>query len=138
MSTRACVHFMINGSAEAKIYRHSDGYPEGLGQDLLNFFRELKDNVRDNRLNDPTYLAAKWVVDNATAYRKYAFGEPHDLNFLGIGIVVEDPADIQYRYEVLCDDLDNEGFPKVMVYDIYHDTALTLGQCLNDKVLTSG
>ena len=138
MSTRACVHFMQNGGAEAKIYRHSDGYPEGLGQDLLGFLQELKDNVRDNRFNDAGYLAAKWVVCDATMNRHYANGETHDLNFLGVGVVAEDPTDIEYRYEVLCGDLDANGLPKVMMYDIYTGVTLTLGQYLNDKVLTQG
>lgn len=39
MSTRAVVNF-CDGSKKhirAKIYRHSDGYPEGLGKDLKEF-----------------------------------------------------------------------------------------------------
>jgi len=138
MSTRACVHFMQGGKAEAKIYRHSDGYPEGLGQDLVGFLQELKDNVTDNRFTDAGYLAAKWVVRDAIENRQYANGEPHNLNFLGVGIVAEDPTDIQYRYEVLCDDFGANGLPKVMVYDIYTGVTLNLGKDLNDGVLTSG
>jgi hypothetical protein len=75
--------------------------------------------------------------------RQYSNGESHDLNFLGVGIVAEDPTDIDYRYEVLCDDFDVNGLPKVMMYDIHNlkidalmGVTLTLGQCLNDKVLT--
>ena len=138
MSTRACVHFMQNGEAEAKIYRHSDGYPEGLGQDLLEFLQELKTNVTDNRFTDAGYLAAKWVVRDATMNREYANGESHDLNFLGVGVVSQDPTDIEYRYEVLCDDFDTAGLPKVMMYDLYMGETLNLGKCLNDGVLTSG
>ena len=137
MSTRACVHFMQNGEAEAKIYRHSDGYPEGLGQDLLVFLNELKDNVRDNRFNEAGYLAAKWVVRDAMENRQYANGEPHNLNFLGVGVVSQDPTDIEYRYEVLCGDFDANGLPKVMMYDLYGESDVT-GKCLNDMVLTSG
>ena len=137
MSTRACVHFMQNGEAEAKIYRHSDGYPEGLGQDLLGFLQELKTNVTDNRFTDAGYLAAKWVVRDATMNRRYANGEDHDLNFLGVGVVSADPADCEYRYEVMCDDFDADGLPKVMVYDLYGESDVT-GKCLNDMVLTSG
>ena len=137
MSTRACVHFMQYGEAEARIYRHSDGYPEGLGQDLLDFLRELKANVRDNRFDDAGYLAAKCVVRDATMNRRYANGEAHDLNFLGVGVVSADPADCEYRYEVMCDDFDADGLPKVMVYDLYGESDVT-GKCLNDMVLTSG
>ena len=138
MSTRACVHFIQNGGAEAKIYRHSDGYPEGLGQDLVGFLQELKDNVTDNRFTDAGYLAAKWVVRDATMNREYANGEPHDLNFLGVGVVSQDPTDIEYRYEVLCDDFDTDGLPKIMMYDLSMGETLNLGKCLNDGVLTSG
>ena len=137
MSTRACVHFMQNGGAEAKIYRHSDGYPEGLGQDLLGFLQELKTNVTDNRFTDAGYLAAKWVVRDAMENRQYANGEPHNLNFLGVGIVSQDPTDIEYRYEVLCNDFDANDLPKVMVYDLNGESDVT-GKCLNDMVLTSG
>jgi len=129
---------MQGGESEAKIYRHSDGYPEGLGQDLLEFLRELKNNVLDNRFDDAGYLAAKWVVRDATMNRRYTNGEPHDLNFLGVGVVAADPGDIEYRYEVFCGDFDDDGLPKVMVYDIYTGVTLNLGQCLNDGVLTSG
>ena len=137
MSTRACVHFMQNGEAEAKIYRPSDGYPEGLGQDLLGFLQELKTNVTDNRFTDAGYLAAKWVVRDAMENRQYANGEPHNLNFLGVGVVSQDPTDIEYRYEVLCGDFDANGLPKVMMYDLYGESDVT-GKCLNDMVLTSG
>jgi len=136
MSTRAIVHFMQNGEIEARIYRHSDGYPEGLGQDLVAFLQELKDNVRDNRFNDAGYLAAKWVVRDATYNRQYANGEPHDLNFLGVGVVSADPGDIEYRYEVMGDDYDANGLPKVMVYDVYDESVE--GKCVNDMVLTLG
>ena len=136
MSTRACVHFMQNGGAEAKIYRHSDGYPEGLGQDLLGFLQELKTNVTDNRFTDAGYLAAKWVVRDAMENRQYANGEPHNLNFLGVGIVAKDPTDIEYRYEVLCDEFNGEGMPKVIMYDLYNGQILNSGQWLNDVVLT--
>lgn len=137
MSTRAIVHFMQFGEAEARIYRHSDGYPEGLGQDLVAFLQELKDNVRDNRFNDAGYLAAKWVVRDATMNRQYANGEPHDLNFLGVGVVSADPGDIEYRYEVMCDDYDANGLPKVMVYDLYGESDVE-AKCINDMVLTLG
>ena len=136
MSTRAIVHFMQNGEIEARIYRHSDGYPEGLGQDLVAFLQELKDNVRDNRFNDAGYLAAKWVVRDATYNRQYANGEPHDLNFLGVGVVSADPGDIEYRYEGMGDDYDANGLPKVMVYDVYDESVE--GKCVNDMVLTLG
>lgn len=103
MSTRATIHFCEKGSNKpiAIIYRHSDGYPAGLGQDLKEFFRKVKAEVKDNRFNDPAYLAAKWVVWDAEGRCK-ALEHTHQLDFLGVGIVMEDPSDIEYRYRVIC------------------------------------
>ncbi len=121
MSTRATVHFKDSKTAKptAIIYRHSDGYPEGLGKDLEAFIEELRKNVPDNRLNDPSYLAAKWVVWDVLQGQKHAaefadrmkghptFGSAakpqHPLDFLSIGIMDSDPSDIEHRYIVICD-----------------------------------
>jgi len=61
MSTQATVHFQENGKTEAIIYRHTDGYPEGLGEDLQTFLNEVN-KLKDKRFDDPSYLAAKFVV----------------------------------------------------------------------------
>lgn len=115
MSTRATVWFHDKGkeTPEAIIYRHSDGYPEGLGQDLKRFIREIDNNLKDKRFDDPSYLAAKWVVWDAMLhaalkaeyFKKYPdfSGQPHPLNFLSVGICKKDPGDIEYRYHVICD-----------------------------------
>lgn len=97
MSTRATIHFCYPGSKEpeAIVYRHSDGYPEGLGEDLKRFVAEVRKQTSDTRFDDPSYLAAKWVVFDA--------GENGRLNFLGVGICLADPGDIEYRYTVTCD-----------------------------------
>lgn len=101
MSTRATVHFVrAEGyKPDAIIYRHSDGYPSGLGRDLGKFLQEVKGNVRDNRFDDSSYLAAKFVVWQA---RQYTGDNSHFLDFLSIGILAEDPGDIEYRYVVVC------------------------------------
>lgn len=105
MSTRATIHFTYakGQKPEAIIYRHSDGYPEGLGEDLHSFIEEVKKNVQDTRFTDPSYLAAKWVVWDASRHTEYANGPKHPLNFLGVGVVQEDPGDIEFRYTVICD-----------------------------------
>lgn len=114
MSTRATVHFH-HGKAEqtepptAIVYRHSDGYPEGLGADLQRFFTAVQAHTQDTRFNDPAYLAAKFVVWQAGEYThpdvdKY-------LAFLGVGVVLEDPSDIQFRYHVYC----SGSVPEVVV-----------------------
>lgn len=105
MSTRATIHFCNPESQKptAIIYRHGDGYPDGLGKDLKAFIAEVRANVPDNRFNDPAYLAAKWVVWDAANMVKYAHGTPHPLNFLSVGITDRDPDDIEWRYKVVCD-----------------------------------
>lgn len=113
MSTRATIHFMRPGAEKptAIIYRHGDGYPEGLGKDLKKFVAEVKKQCADSmggmRFNDASYLAAKWVVWDAAQMAKYSVekkGDPiQPLNFISVGIVDQDPGDIEYRYTVVCD-----------------------------------
>ena len=108
MSTRATIHFYNAGDKKpsAIIYRHSDGYPDklGVGQDLQQFVHDLKTNVEDHRLNDATMLAARWVVRDAAGMVQYSQGKPHPLNFLSVRVVMDDPGDIEYRYQVRCGD----------------------------------
>lgn len=126
MSTRAIVNFYdtYDGTnrdekgrfttrkhLRAKVYRHGDGYPEGLGKDLREFLDLLKKTVKDNRFNDASYLAAKWVVHDAARMAGYSnynsktgeYDPPTSpLNFLSVGIMMEDPGDIEYIYDVVC------------------------------------
>lgn len=88
----------------AIIYRHGDGYPEGLGLDLQRFVKEVKETVDDKRFDDACYLAAKWVVWDACQMSKYTHqAKKTPLAFLSVGIVSQDPGDIEYRYRVVCD-----------------------------------
>ena len=98
MSTRATVHFQSDGGTRAIIYQHSEGYPSGLGEELKDFLNDVN-QLDDKRFNDPTYLAAKFVVWRVAQYA------PKDdpLNFLGVGVMLEDPGDIEYRYLLACD-----------------------------------
>ena len=117
MSTRATVHFEEGSHTSAIIYRHCDGYPDGLGNDLEAFLTELGENVKDTRFGDPSYLAAKWVVWDAMQMHKYAaelYHDDHALNFLSVGIVSEDPPDIEWRYIVRC----NGGRPRIECQEI--------------------
>ena len=97
MSTRATIHFRYMGKTEAIVYRHNDGYPEGLGKDLQDFLDYVKECIPDNRFTAPTYLASKWVVWDASAPANSS-----GLDFLGVGGVMQDPGDIDYRYYVDC------------------------------------
>ena len=114
MSTRATINFMKGEQIVAKIYNHSDGYPKGLGCDIFKFFKEVKKQTRDTRFNDASYLAAKWVAYKAGEYSD----KSGPLNFLGIGILNEDPLDIEYTYDIDCCNHDKKDFPIVKAYSI--------------------
>jgi hypothetical protein len=136
MSTRATIHFTYPGrkTPVAIVYRHSDGYPDGLGKHLETFVAEIRGNVPDNRFDDPSYLAAKWVVwdvmrgraqmlemyrsmtkDSPSLYgpRAAEWESKHACDFLGVGILSRDPDDIEYRYTVVCD-----GIPTIKVEEV--------------------
>ena len=114
MSTRSNTHFNNGESVHANIYRHSDGYPEGHGKDLVEFLKELKTTLEDPRLDDPSYLAAKLVVRLANKSQEYGKKEsPYD--FLGVGVYMEDAGDIEYLYTVDCADINPfNGLPRVI------------------------
>lgn len=136
MSTRCNIHFNHGRSVHANIYRHSDGYPGkiengepveyGVLQDLLEFFRLLKAEVRDTRFGQAEYLAAKFLVWQSQKLVKYeTYGElengewgydeskEHPLQFLGVSPCTQDHGDIEFIYEINCDKLDSNGFPQV-------------------------
>lgn len=107
MSTRAAVEFSyrVSGSVSdvvALVYVHSDGYPAGLGVELLDFMDEV-DKLDDKRFGDPSYLAAKFVV-----YKSMQGACPEGtldaLNFLGVGVIQDIPGDVEYIYTVTCSD----------------------------------
>ena len=139
MSTRCNIHFCHGKDVVANIYRHGDGYPGkvskgekgeyGVLSDLLDFFRLLKAEVPDNRLNHAEYLAAKFLVwqakENARWSRIYnpaegpvgedGYGPEHYLQFLSVAPCMQDHGDIEYVYEVDCEKRDREGFPAIRV-----------------------
>jgi hypothetical protein len=111
MSTRCNIHFAdANGRVEANIYRHSDGYPEGVLPDLEEFFTAVEAQTSDTRYSDPSYLAAKFVVWQAGEYAKLAAynfmtgeqGEVKPLDFLSVGIMNTDAGDGEYVYTLTC------------------------------------
>jgi hypothetical protein len=119
---------MFDGKVEAIVYRHSDCYPSGAGVDLKDFLKIVKKEVKDNRFNDPNYLAAKYVVYLADMFNhSYQFTtdgkdmekvrKPSKYDFLSVGVVMEDPGDIEYRYEVECSKL-VKGYPKVTCWQL--------------------
>jgi hypothetical protein len=127
MSTRCVVCFNDGADDEpqAIIYRHSDGYPSGVGQDVLDFLKHVKVNVPDNRFDDASYLAAKFVVWSADKlnYRceptqNYAMVKCADkLEFRGVGVNMQVPSDVDFIYVVRCGMLNtSSGTPQVECY----------------------
>ena len=111
MSTRANIHFEQYGGLQANVYRHSDGYPAGLGRDLETFLDDVAANVQDTRFDDAEYLAAKFLVWQAQRYARklihagggeWTYEPAHPLDFLGVSPCIEDHGDIEYRYRVRC------------------------------------
>lgn len=111
MSTRAVVNFAYDGQADAKVYVHGDGYPDeknGMLATLDAFFKAVERQTPDTRFNDPSYLAAKFVVflahRNARQYdyTTKKWKAKKRLDFISVGIVLKDPGDLAYTYMVEC------------------------------------
>lgn len=126
MSTRCCINFCEGKTIFAKVYRHSDGYPEGVKPDLQEFFETVEKQTKDTRFDDPTYLAAKYVVWQAIQYAggykmigneftKVPASMDNYLDFLSVGVMLENPGDIEYEYFVNCGAKDKNGRPTVKV-----------------------
>jgi len=111
MSTRCVINFCENGEVVAKIYRHYDGYPstkssskKGVDTDLEIFFDEVCSECRDTRFYDAAFLAARFIVWQAQENNFSILGRIlGKLNFSGIGVLMKDPGDIEYRWFVDCD-----------------------------------
>jgi hypothetical protein len=155
MSTRSTTHFIDSTYIDpvtnkpylsAIVYRHSDGYPKGAGVDLYKFLRRCK-KLKDNRLDDDAFLAARYVVFLgemfAVDYKfKDAAGKLHEhshnpkdpnekreftsvpkkerLDFISCGIMMKDPCDIEYRYVVDTGKMVN-GLPMVFCFKVSID-----------------
>lgn len=61
----------------------------------------------DTHFEDPSYLAAKYVVWQAGKY-----AEDSALDFLGVGVQMKDPGDIEYIWHVQC--IDQNETPTVI------------------------
>lgn len=133
MSTRSTAHFYWGDSDKptAIIYRHSDGYPEGAGVDIHKFLDQCG-KLADPRFNDPSYLAARYVVfladkfnytykpgDFSTqlqALRRGKYVRPKSkMDFISVGVMEQDPDDIEYRYTIRCNDEDR---PEVKCFEV--------------------
>jgi hypothetical protein len=109
MSTRAQIQ--IEGS-DVLIYKHQDGYPEG----VLPTLKPFVDSFFQNRGYDPAYFTARCVAAFAASYEKeraewrarveretpglaksYGLDRP---DFLSLGVDTSVHGDIEYFYHV--------------------------------------
>lgn len=111
MSTRCNIEFYHDEPGEfaepaARIYKHSDGYPEG----ILPMLKELEETVGQNagmygkRTDDPEWCAAEFI----SKFRPEGGGN--------IYVSQQLHGDIDYLYRVIC----GERF-KVAVFTPKHD-----------------
>jgi len=85
MGTNAIISFFSEDEDKPRsiIYRHLDGYPEGVGIDLLAFIDEIRKNyfhINSDCFDDPSYLAAKWIVYDAVRQQKYDAAKNRSYN----------------------------------------------------------
>ena len=119
MSTRCIINFgKDKKNPDAKVYRHSDGYPKTIRADLQQFFEDVTKQTKDTRFDDPSYLAAKYVVWQAHEYAetlnaRFERVPSEMLDFGGVGVCQKNPGDIDYEYFVDCGQMDVNGKPKV-------------------------
>jgi hypothetical protein len=111
----------------AIVYRHWDGNPETMLEDLDKFFADVERHTLDCRFNDASYLAAKWLVWNAAYFANIqAYSEEekkahherikqdgYSLAFRSIGVVQVEPGDIEWRYMLDCKNREPDGRPTV-------------------------
>lgn len=107
MSTRCTINFCYGKEVVAKIYRHCDGYPDGehgVLADLEKFFANVSmqcsEDMYGTRFDDPSYLAAKFIVWQAGKNAQDRDTRP--LAFGSLGVMKKNPGDIEYEYFVDC------------------------------------
>ena len=142
MSTRSTTKFgygppvdVLHSTANtptAIVYRHYDGYLSSMLPALKEFFGTVEKETKDTRFTDPSYLASKWLVflarefstptvmDGNGQYSKDTDSpKSGSLDFLGLGIVAQDPDDIEYSYWLDCSPQTSGKRPAVYVKSGY-------------------
>ncbi len=103
MSTRCQIQF-IEGKDKTQVYKHSDGYPDG----ILPLLKELKDELDKTRMyRGVDYLASQFIFfDKVSTYNAYRDDESmNDRGYHFLGHGVEKPngkihGDEEYLYRV--------------------------------------
>ena len=101
MSTRAqiCIKRDTEGFKETGgiyIYKHSDGYPEGV---LPTLEPMVKDFIT-NRGNDATYLLCQIVREFAVTHPRRSPEKYYGQPYTGWGLDTVEHGDIEFLYEV--------------------------------------
>jgi hypothetical protein len=132
MSTRCQIAFYNKGEKdlnnfEALLYKHHDGYPEGILPILLPFLKEFNER---RGLSDIEYASARLLqhMCNSTDKNNDEFRKKNDMivevNFLGYGICKNFHGDIEYLYAIYPDE--------VIIYDVQFSSLRE--EDINDKI----
>lgn len=106
MATRATIK--IKGVDFAKVYKHFDGYPEG----MVKWLTEFNDRFNEKRGYDPQYKFAQLLRFSSKYGKKYSLDESE---YTGYGIVPID-ANCGEEYEYIL----NEN--SIDILDFYSNT----------------
>lgn len=133
MSTRSVIEFVYgdNVKPQARVYHHYDGDPETMARDLGLFFDDVAAQCgprgNDNCFTDPSYLAAKFIVWQATRYARDPGGyegapKGGPMYFSGVAPCIVAPPDIAYLHTVRCpaDVTDKAERPTVTSREAFH------------------
>ena len=118
MSTRCQIGFYDSMEKdlekyEALIYRHSDGYPEGVLPDIVPFLKEFSS---DRGMTDIEYCSARLLQHLTNLYDAYA------KNFLGYGISNSFHGDIEYFYAICSNGVINIYTSVVIIMNLMNIT----------------
>lgn len=93
MSTRCQIKVV---GLDARLYKHYDGYPEGVMPILKSFLEKFK------KVSpwDPAYLLARMTQHFCNNTDKDRAGNSAELNMLGYGIDSITHGDIEYLYTI--------------------------------------
>lgn len=109
MSTRSQIKYKDSAS-NIYIYKHSDGYPEGVLPVLVPFVQEFFKHRGDDEAYFLAQCVRRFAIEDAKRDAVFASQFPSDarfaktFEFLGWGLDCEEHGDIEYLYEV-----DNKG-----------------------------
>lgn len=100
---------------EIKLYHHSDGYPEGIGADIVEFLRNRNDGYDTDK---PIWEAERIATDmvRGEVLTSKSCSKPDKVHRdMGYDVAICQHGDCEYGYLIDCDER------KVTCYEIYPD-----------------